>query len=345
MRLHQALKDVFLHLSSRWKSSFNECGKILIHVRIMLLCIHIINNAHLEKISKKRKHLVTLSHILLLSIQDSILPSFTLVAIARATQVRKWGSIQQSCSLNLPSSLHISTLFLWAWTQFHTLFSFVVIFFISCFLESATRTLHCGLISSCFRDPSHSAASNFPVSSKKGFHTYIHRPWRWKICSPCNGRGAALGRSMDWNLKVVPTILEKAAGWPLATELRVRCSSRGWHLIFLSPILGMDWPQLSSFLWCKVQDLSMEQPLWGPWWLHCRLKNRWITCLTRLETRGFSKLYLVVRLLSCTWCFRFLCWNSCDKLNTVWLDMLTWLSTIHVSCSHLQRPLWLKKRA
>lgn len=40
MRLHQALKDVFLHLSSQWNSSFNECGKILIHVRIILLCIH-----------------------------------------------------------------------------------------------------------------------------------------------------------------------------------------------------------------------------------------------------------------------------------------------------------------
>lgn len=104
---------------------------------------------------------------------------------------------------------------------------------------------------------------------------------------------------------------------------------RGWHLIFLSPIVGMDWPQLSRFLWCKVQDLSMEQPLWGPWWLHRRQKtggSQWITCLTRLETRGFSKLYLVVRLLSCTWCFRFLCWNSCDKLNKIWLDMLTWLS-------------------
>ena len=132
MRLHQALGMWFcISHPGGTQASMNIWNRyyIIQYIYVSYCCVYKKQYAS-GKISKTRKHLVILSHILML-IQDSVLPSFTLVAIARATQVRKWGSIQQSCCLTwLPVyHLYISLRFSYenARIQFHILFSFVVI--------------------------------------------------------------------------------------------------------------------------------------------------------------------------------------------------------------------------
>ncbi len=116
MRLHQALGMWFcISYPGGTQASTNIWNRYIIYLRIILLCTQ--KPIHIWKISKTRKHLVILSHILMLSHVDSGLRFAILYTGGHCSghpgeEMRQYPAELLFNLTASPSSLHISTFFL-----------------------------------------------------------------------------------------------------------------------------------------------------------------------------------------------------------------------------------------